>query len=70
MGPNLMLPKIAEALGDRLAGIKFELPGLITKSFSEPYHETYLGLGADAELVVTVSVTASPKPALDTSKPQ
>jgi hypothetical protein len=70
MNPASMLPEIAEAPGDQLAGIKFELPGLITKSFSEPYHETYLALGADAEPVVTVSVTVSPKPALDTSKPQ
>ena len=67
MGPDMMLPKISEALGKRLAGIKFKLSGPITTSFSEPYRDTYLinvPVGEDPAPVVTVNVTVSPTPAL------
>ena len=67
MGPDMMLPKISEALGKRLAGIKFKLSGPITTSFSEPYRDTDLinvPVGEDPAPVVTVNVTVSPTPAL------
>jgi hypothetical protein len=74
MGPDLMLPRISEALGKRLTGIKFKASGPISTSFSEPYRDTYLlNIPAGAEdlaPIVTVNVTVSPRPALDTSKPQ
>ena len=74
MGSDLMLPKISEALGKRLTGIKFKASGPISTSFSEPYRDTYLlNVPAGAEdpaPIVTVNVTVSPKPALDASKPQ
>ena len=66
VGPDMMLPKISEALAGRLAGIKFTLPGPITTSFSEPYRDTYLlhvPGGAEPAPVVTVKVTVSPTPA-------
>ena len=73
MGPDMMLPKISEALANRLAGIKFSLHGPITTSFSEPYRDTYLlhvPGGADPAPVVTVKVTVSPTSALEIRKPQ
>lgn len=66
IGPEMMLPRIGETLGKRLAGIKFPLSGPITTTFSEPYRDTYLiNLPAreDPALVMTVSVTVSPRPA-------
>lgn len=72
IGPDMMLPKIGETLGNRLAGIKFQSSGPITTSFSEPYRDTYLinvPAREDPALVVTVNVTVSPRPALAASKP-
>lgn len=73
IGPDMMLPRIGETLGKRLAGITFQSSGPIFTSFSEPYRDTYLiNLPAreDPALVVTVSVTVSPGPAPGASKPQ
>lgn len=70
MNPGIMLPKIGESFGDRLAGIEFQMSGLITTSFSEPHRDTFLPMGGDAAPVLTVSVNVSPKPAPDINEPR